>query len=338
MKTACVFVPSPEHAFPGHPESPVRFSQLGGWQAKPFASLLDWLEPEPARPEELLSVHRAAMIRSVEQACREGTQIIDPAPTYVTAASFQAALTAAGGALKCTRAVLEGQAGNAFAIVRPPGHHAEPDRPMGFCLFNNIALAARAALEAGLKKLLIVDFDVHHGNGTQAAFRNEARVAYFSTHQEFIYPGSGRMDEAPTARGRLVNLPLPPRAGEAAYDLIAQEVLPRLVEQAQPEMMFVSAGFDAHWGDPLASGGLSSTGFFELSKHLVGLAQEACRGRIVFVLEGGYHPAHLAAGVEAVLAALTGSPSPLVGGDQSPYPEPDIRSRVDQLLHYHHFI
>lgn len=338
MKTACVLVPSPQHASLGHPEGPERFSRLGDWRSKPYSAALEWLEPGQAHRADLLTVHREEMVDSLEQACRGGAGFIDPAPTYVAAGSFEAALTAAGGTLECTRAVLESRAGNAFAIVRPPGHHAEPDRPMGFCLFNNIALAARAALQHGLQKLLIVDFDVHHGNGTQAAFWNEERVSYFSTHQEGIYPGSGQMEEAPAARGRLVNLPLPPRAGQAAFALIAREVLPRLVESFQPEMMFVSAGFDAHWDDPLAAGGLSSAGYFTLSERLVGLAQEACHGKIVFVLEGGYHPTHLATGVEAVLATLTGSGPAGGANDPSPYPEPDIRPRVDQLLHYHHFI
>lgn len=338
MKTACVLVPSPQHAHPDHPEGPERFSRFGDWRSKPYSAALEWLDPGPARLEDLLTVHSERMIRFLEQAGREGPGFIDPAPTYVTAGSFEAALTAAGGTLECTRAVLEGRAGNAFAIVRPPGHHAEPERPMGFCLFNNIALAARCALQHGLEKLLIVDFDVHHGNGTQAAFWNEARVAYFSTHQEGLYPGSGQMEEAPAARGRLVNLPLPPRAGQAAFALIAREVLPRLVESFQPEMMFVSAGFDAHWDDPLAAGGLSSAGYFTLAEQLVGLSQEACRGRIVFVLEGGYHPTHLATGVEAVLSALTRSGSAPKAHDPCPYPEPDIRARVDRLLQYHHFI
>jgi len=338
MKTACVLVPSPQHASAGHPEGPERFSRLGDWESKPYSAALEWLGPGQARPEELLTVHSEAMVHFVEQACQQGPGFIDQAPTYVTAGSFEAALNAAGGALECTRAVLDGRTENAFAMVRPPGHHAEPERAMGFCLFNNVALAARSALQHGLQKLLIVDFDVHHGNGTQAAFRNEPRVAYFSTHQEGIYPGSGQMEEAPEARGRLVNLPLPPRAGSAAFTLISREVLPRLVERFQPEMLLVSAGFDAHWDDPLAAGGLSSAEYFTLAERLVGLAQGACRGRIVFVLEGGYHPTHLATGVEAVLAALTGSGSAPKVNDPSPYPEPDIRSRVDRLLHYHHFI
>lgn len=338
MKTACVLVPSPQHAYPGHPEGPERFSELGDWHLQPYSAALEWLEPVKAHPADLLTVHSQEMIHFLEQACRAGTRIIDPAPTYVTPGSFEAALTAAGAALECTRAVLESRVGNAFAIVRPPGHHAEPERSMGFCLFNNVALSAHVALQHGLQKLLIVDFDVHHGNGTQAAFWNEPRVAYFSTQQEGIYPGSGRMEEAPEARGRLVNLPLPPRAGQAAFALIARDVLPRLVERFQPEMIFVSAGFDAHWDDPLAEGGLSSSDYFNLAERLVHLAQEACRGRIVFVLEGGYHPTHLATGVEAVLSALTGFTSTARAHDPSPYPEPDIRPRVDQLLHYHHFI
>ena len=329
MTTACVLVPSPAHAYPDHPEEPGRFSMLGNWQEKPYASALKWLDTVPATLEEVAAVHNERMIAELEASCVGGPGIVDFAPTFVTPTSFEDALNAAGGTLACTRAVLRGEADNAFAIVRPPGHHAVPEGPMGFCLFNNVAIAARAALDSGLAPLLIVDFDAHHGNGTQAAFWNEARVAYFSTHQEGIYPGSGRIGEAPHARGRIVNLPLPAHSGDRAFAQITEQVLTPLAERFQPQMIFVSAGFDSHWDEPITALGLSSAGFFALSQHLVELAKEHCNGKIVFTLEGGYNPQNVASGVEACLAALTGTlfnPQ-----DPSPYPEPDIRARQDEV-------
>ncbi|MDO9348579.1 MAG: histone deacetylase [Anaerolineales bacterium] len=343
MKTACVLVPSPGHAYPDHPEEPGRFSRLGDWQEKPYASALKWLEVVPATQEEIASVHTRRMIATLEAACKRGPGIVDFAPTYVTPSSFADALNAAGGILSCTRAVLRGEADNAFAILRPPGHHAVPDGPMGFCLFNNVAIAARTTLDAGLKRVLIVDFDAHHGNGTQAAFWNEERVAYFSTHQEGIYPGSGRIGEAPHARGRIVNLPQPARSGDKAFAQLAGQVLTPLAEHFRPGMIFVSAGFDAHWNEPITALGLSSAGFLALSNHLTGLAKQHCKGKIVFALEGGYNPENVASGVEAGLSALTGlgaqaEASTPAAVDPSPYPEPDIRSRLEQLLEWHQFM
>jgi acetoin utilization deacetylase AcuC-like enzyme len=272
----------------------------------------------------------------VEAACQQGPGIIDFAPTYVTQTSYQDALIAAGGTLDCTRRVLDGEAGNAFAIVRPPGHHAEPDRPMGFCLFNNVAIAARLALDSEMERILIVDFDAHHGNGTQAVFLKEERCAYFSTHQEFIYPGSGRIEEASHAKGRIVNLPLPARSGDRAFELVASQVLAPLVNRFEPGMIFVSAGFDSHWDDPLTTLGLSSAGYFSLARQLVGLAATHCNGKIVFVLEGGYNPEAIASGVDACLSALAKS-NFTPADDPSPYAEPDIQPRLDVLRKWHGF-
>jgi len=334
MPTACCLVPSPNHTYPGHPEAPERFSGLGGWRSRSYAAQLLWLDPSPAGAEEVGRVHTARMLKELEQACRQGPAIIDLAPTYVTRGSFDDALAAAGGALACSRAVLDGTARNAFALVRPPGHHAEPDRPMGFCLLNNLAIAAADALARGVRRVLVFDFDAHHGNGTQAAFWDEARATYFSTHQENIYPGSGQLESAPHARGRIVNLPLPARSGDAAFTRIADEALAPLARRTAPELILVSAGFDAAWRDPLTALGLSPAGFAALAEALVALAEECCQGRIVFVLEGGYQATAVASGAEAILGALTGSgarPEP----DPSPYPESDIRPRLDRLVEMH---
>ncbi len=334
MSTAVVKIPSPNHNYPGHPENPDRFSELGNLDTKPYAHKLNWLKSSPAEPARIARVHTQEMIAEIEKACHLAPAIIDTAPTYVTQSSAQDAYNAAGGVLACTQAVLRGQDRNAFAIIRPPGHHSEPQKSMGFCIFNNAAIAARLALDHGLGQVMIVDFDAHHGNGTQAAFWLDDSVGYFSTHQENIYPGSGCIDEASHARSRIVNLPLPAYAGDQTFSLVSENVLIPLVQQRQPEMLFVSAGFDAHWQDPLTNLGLSTRGFYDLALSLVDLAETYCDGKIIFVLEGGYHPKKVASGVDACLRALTGE-EPEETADPSPYPEADIHERIVYLRTQH---
>ncbi len=330
MTTACALVPSPGHQFPGHEEAPGKFQQLGDWGNKPYAASIQFLEPQPAPYPIVAEVHTEQMLQGFEAACLKGPGITDFAPTFVTPSTYADAFLAAGGTLTCLQAVLTGQARNAFAIVRPPGHHAEPQAAMGFCLLNNIAIATRQALADGVRKALIVDFDAHHGNGTQAVFIDEPRVAFFSTQQENIYPfRSGFIEDAPDARGRIVNLPLPPRSGDLAFARIADQVLTPLVESFKPELMLVSAGFDSHWDDPLAELGLSSAGYYSYAQCLVELAGRFCDGKILFVLEGGYNPANISGGVDALLSALTGTA--FIPEDPSPYREPDIQERLDMV-------
>jgi acetoin utilization deacetylase AcuC-like enzyme len=333
MKTVYAFAPAPHHIYAEHPESPARFASL---PPRLDALPAQRLRAEPATQAEVERIHRADFIRSLESTCKQGDTIIDFAPTYVTQSSFQDALLAAGATLACTRAVLRGEAQNAFAVVRPPGHHAEPDRAMGFCIFNNVAIAARDALELGLKRVAIVDFDAHHGNGTQAAFPDEERVAYLSTHQWGIYPGTGWIDEAAQARQRIVNVPLPAGSGDEVYGRIANEIISPFIRAFRPELLLVSAGFDAHWNDPITSLGLSTRGFHALSSGLVDLAVEFCGGKVVFVLEGGYDPVNLANGIEACFAALMGTAfsDP---GDAAPHTEPDASARLEAVKKWNGF-
>jgi len=333
MKTFYTFVPSREHEYPDHPERPGRLEGL----ASLFARLegLEQIEPQPATAEQVARVHQPQLIKAVEEVCRQGPGIVDHAPTYVTQTSYQDALLAAGGAVACTRAVLQGDAKNAFAIVRPPGHHAEPDHVMGFCIFNNIAIAAREALSSGLQRVMVIDYDAHHGNGTQAACLADERFGFISTHQWGIYPGTGWIEDAPHARGRLVNVPLSAFAGDEVFARVADEIFKPVVEKFRPQMLFISAGFDAHWNDPLTSLGLSTRGFFNISKKLVDLAEEHCNGKIVFVLEGGYDPRNVANGSAAVFDALTNSPRGKEVNDLSPHPEPDHESRIAEICKWH---
>jgi len=332
VATAYTFIPSLGHEYSDHPERPARLEVLA---ARLPAMAAQRLEVAAASREQVAMVHDPHLVAHLEYLCREqAPAIIDPAPTFITPTSFEDALLAAGGTLGCVHAVWAGEAANAFAIVRPPGHHAEPKRAMGFCLFNNIAIAARALLAGGAERVLVVDYDAHHGNGTQAAFWDDPRLGYLSTHQWGIYPGSGRMDEAPHAKGRIVNVPLPAYAGDACFAQISERVLAPFVRSFRPDMILVSAGFDAHWDDPLTALGLSSAGFYGLSKRLVDLAAEVCSGKIVFVLEGGYQPRHVADGATAVLAALTGEAF-ADPGDRSPHAEPPIEKMLEALCAWH---
>ncbi|HXF85683.1 MAG TPA: histone deacetylase [Anaerolineales bacterium] len=334
MSTVYTFVPSPNHIFPDHPERPARFDLLKP-RLKSFPAEL--IEAKPAAREEIAFVHHPKLVAALEKVCREESPgIIDYAPTFVTSSSFDDALLAAGGVLACSRAVRRGNARNAFAIIRPPGHHAEPDRAMGFCLFNNVAIAAREALTNGLERVMVIDYDAHHGNGTQAAFLNDERVAFLSVHQWGIYPGTGWISDAPHAKKRIVNVPLPAYAGDGVYEQIADRIFKPFVASFKPQMIFVSVGFDGHWNDPITTLGLSTQGYFMLARKVAALAEEFCEGRIVFVLEGGYDPRNVANGVEAVFLAVSGKGEP-EAHDPSPHKEPDCESRIAEVCKWHGF-
>ncbi len=333
MTTAYTFVPSPLHVYPDHPEHPSRFDLLKP-QLDSFSA--QKLDAKPATRDEVARIHHPTLINSLEDICKQAPAVIDYAPTFVTRSSFDDALLASGGALSCTRAVLSGSARNAFAIVRPPGHHAEPTHSMGFCIFNNIAIAACDALERGINRIAIVDYDAHHGNGTQAAFVDDERVAYCSTHQWGIYPGTGWYEEAPHAKKRIVNVPLPAGSGDKTYERIADEIFAPFIQSFKPELILVSAGFDADWNDPITTLGLTSVGYYMLSKKLVYLAEEYCGGKIVFVLEGGYNPTNLANGSAAVFAALMDKDF-ADPGDVSPRKETDASEMIEKVCKWNGF-
>ena len=336
MKTVYTYVPSPNHAYPDHPERPGRLEVLEP-RLKAFDA--ERIEAIPATAKEIASVHHPKLVAALERVCREQAPgIIDYAPTYVTRSSFQDALQAAGGAMGCARAVWTGEANNAFAIIRPPGHHAEPDRAMGFCIFNNVAIAARAALADGIERVAIIDYDAHHGNGTQAAFLNEERVAFLSVHQyqPGFYPGTGWIEDVPHAKKRIVNVPLPARAGNQVYERVADRIFAPFVRSFAPEMIFISVGFDAYWNDPITMLGLSTAGYLMLAQKVVALAEEYCRGRIVFVLEGGYNSTNVANGAETVFVAATGK-GEIEENDSNPYPEPDCEARIQEICKWHGF-
>ncbi|GAB6068264.1 histone deacetylase family protein [Methylothermus subterraneus] len=283
---------------PGHPESRARLEVVLEALARPGFENIEWRIAPCARLEQLAAVHTASHIEQIYAAIpKTGYAFLDP-DTVVSPGSWEAALRAAGAVCAAIEDVLGGEAENAFCAVRPPGHHAEIGRAMGFCLFNNVAIAARHAIDRfGLKRVAIVDFDAHHGNGTQAIFASEPKVLYASTHQFPLYPGTGRAEE--TGCGNLINVPLPPGATGAHFRAQVQaHILPALLA-FRPELILISAGFDAHVKDPLASLCLEEADFAWISAQLLVFGVP-----LVSSLEGGYHLGALAESAAAHVQAL----------------------------------
>jgi len=327
-----------EHDLPSHPENAGRLKHiLGTLESEGMLARLRLLEPRPATAEELQRVHTPAHIERVRRVAEAGGGHLD-LDTYVAPRSFDAALTAAGGLVRAVKAVLAGEVANGFALVRPPGHHATARQGMGFCLFNNVAVAAAASLATGqVQRVFIADFDVHHGNGTQDAFDDDPAVFYFSTHQYPYYPGTGHWRETGTGAGAgsVLNVPLPAHVGDAGYAEVFTELVWPLVERFDPDLILVSAGYDGHWRDPLAQMNLSLTGYAWLEQELVRMAKHLCDGRILFTLEGGYQLDVLAYGVLNSFYAMLGEDTVAdpVGG--SPRPERPIGTLISQLKEMH---
>ena len=289
---------------PMHPERPARLEAvLAALEAPAFADL-ERREAPAATPEQLARVHREAYIDAVFDAVPEAGHAGLDADTVVSPGSGEAARRAAGGLCAAVDAVMAGEAANAFCAVRPPGHHAEPARAMGFCLFNNVAVGALQARAAhGLERIAVVDFDVHHGNGTQAIFWDDARLFFASTHQMPLYPGTGSVSER-GASGNIVNLPLATGAGSVEFrDAMTRTVLPAL-RRFEPEFVLISAGFDAHADDPLAGLRFHEDDYAWATSEILALARDLCHGRVVSTLEGGYDLRALGASAAAHVGAL----------------------------------
>ncbi|MBN1219920.1 MAG: histone deacetylase [Anaerolineae bacterium] len=326
------------HNFPGHPENASRLMAVMSYlDENGILSELTLVPSRPATREELESCHRGGYIDFVEEVSRTGGGMLDP-DTYTNQFSYEAALCAAGGLIDLTAAVVSGHLDNGFALVRPPGHHATPERAMGFCLFGNVAIAARSACRAmGLKRVAIVDFDVHHGNGTQAILNDDPAVLFISTHQYPFYPGTGDLTETgiDEAKGTKVNIPLRAKTGDEGFKHLFHEVVFPILRRFKPELMLVSIGFDCHWKDPLANIELSLTGYHWLCQSLSDLAAELCKGRIVFTLEGGYDLEVLAPGVGNVFRVLLGDPDFHDDLGESFWAEADVSRLVSDLKRIH---
>jgi acetoin utilization deacetylase AcuC-like enzyme len=304
---------------PGHPERPERAETLRRVALRWAERGHELVEPPLADDTALTRVHTPAHVATVRATAGRAVQL-DP-DTSTSPESVEVACVAAGAAIAAVdRAVAAPADGPAFALVRPPGHHAEADRAMGFCLFNSIAVAAAHARAAGIERVAIVDFDVHHGNGTQAAFYRDPSVLFVSTHQFPYYPGTGaatEVGEGPGA-GFTVNLPLEAGAGDADLDEAYRAVAVPVLDQFGPHLVLVSAGFDAHADDPLAALRMSPGGFANLARLLIGVAARHAGGRIAFVTEGGYDLDALDASLHAVLEAVSGDHDDRpVAGDRS---------------------
>ncbi len=287
----------------GHPERPDRLRAIQLALAEPEFAALERRSAPFAEWEQIALVHPQSYIDQVVAAAPENGRVqLDP-DTAMNPASLDAARRAAGAVCAAIDAVMAGEAKNAFCAVRPPGHHAEPERSMGFCIFNSVAIGARHARAAhGLRRVAVVDFDVHHGNGTQAAFWDDSDLFFGSTHQMPLYPGTGASSE--TGAGNIHNFPLPPGAAGVAFrDAVMDGLLPAL-DAFGPDLLLVSAGFDAHVDDPLAQLRLETEDYAWVSSELLALAARHCQSRLVSSLEGGYDLAALAMATAAHVRAL----------------------------------
>jgi acetoin utilization deacetylase AcuC-like enzyme/formylglycine-generating enzyme required for sulfatase activity len=293
---------------PGHPESPARLTAiLDKLKADGVYAHLIPLTPQAAPLERIHAIHTPKYVERARTSCETGDEYLDSSDVPISRKSYTAALMAAGGVLRAVDAVMHGEVANAFCAVRPPGHHAMADRAMGFCIFNNVAIGTRYVQQQyGLSKVLIVDWDVHHGNGTQAAFYDDPSVLYFSVHQYPFYPGSG--SEAEKGRGKglnhTINVPMPSGSGDKEYlDAFEQKLRPAALAFS-PQFVFISAGFDAHENDTLGGMKITTEGYGKLTRIVKSIADQCCQGRLVSVLEGGYGLKGLAASVQTHIRVL----------------------------------
>jgi acetoin utilization deacetylase AcuC-like enzyme len=290
----------------GHPESPLRLSRTLEYLEKYRLPTLEFRAPRLARPEEIARVHDPELLE--EFGGLAGTHVAIDVDTFASPSTHDAALAAAGASIEAVEAVMGGTHRTAFALLRPPGHHAEPNRMMGFCFLNNAAIAAEAARVLGAARVLILDWDVHHGNGTQAVFWERGDVLYQSVHQYPFYPGTGASHEVGerVGAGYTVNVPFPAGRSDADLGAAFHEVFLPIADAFRPDLVIVSAGFDAHEDDPLGGMLLTERGFAAMCSAMKSLAEEVAGGRLVLLLEGGYSLLGLPRSVHACLEVMAG--------------------------------
>ena len=293
-----------------HPESPKRLEAVYKMLESPeMAGKFVEVKPRVALDEEIETIHKHSYVKMIAQSAGKDHTYLDP-DTEASAESYEVAKLAVGGFLNCIDGIVKGDLRNAFACVRPPGHHAEENRAAGFCIFNNVAIGAMHAIKVhGMKRVLIVDWDLHHGNGTQKSFYEDPRVVYFSTHQYPYYPGTGGLQEIGRGDGQgfTVNVPLKSGPGNAEYLRIFRRVLQPVAFEYMPEIVLLSAGFDIYFRDPLGGMKVTPAGFGMLARVLMDIADACCGGRFAAVLEGGYHLGGLTEGIKSVLDEMCGA-------------------------------
>lgn len=320
----------------GHPERPERLVAISE-SIDLFRDRAEIATARPATPEEIARVHEQRMIEVLAATQNEPPGHLD-ADTYFSPQSYEVARLAAGGSIDLAKRVLGGEVQSGLAAVRPPGHHAEANRSMGFCLFNNVAVATRALqAEMGNPRILIFDWDVHHGNGTQHSFESDPDVLYISTHQFPFYPGTGDFNEIGSGRGlgSTINLPMPAGCGDAEYvGLIQRIVVPSALAFA-PDLILISCGFDAHRDDPLASMDLSIDGYRAMASLMRSLAESLCGGRIAYILEGGYALSGVREGACAVLESLTAESAPALPATADLEAGSTLHRLVDRAVEVH---
>lgn len=315
-----------------HVENPKRIEAIYRMVEKDISFPYTEIEPRPAKEKEIQMVHASSYVNAIKETSGKGRTQLDP-DTATSARSYEVALLAAGGLLKAIDLVMDGKIQNGFAIVRPPGHHAEASRAMGFCLFNNIAIGAEYLVQNhGIKRILVIDWDLHHGNGTQHSFYSRSDVLYFSTHQFPHYPGTGHWDEIGQDKGKgfTVNVPLSGGKTDEDYLFIFRKILAPIASDFKPEFILVSAGFDIYKADPLGGMQISEDGFGALTSELMSVAHKFSKDRILFTLEGGYNLQGLSEGVKQVLLYLGGEgKKPQIGEDISPITERELAPVFD---------
>ncbi len=328
-----------QHTFPGHPEWRGRLqSTLRRLQTTQLLNHLQALPVPAASADQLALCHNTAYVQRVADMAARGGGHLDP-DTYVVSGTYEAALKAAGAAFSLAEAICKGDIDNGMSLMRPPGHHALGNQGMGFCIFNNIALAAKWLLQNKLaERVLIFDFDVHHGNGTQALTETHPAIAYISTHLYPFYPGTGAAADTGRGEGKgtVLNIPLAAGAGDETMQAIFPALVAPFARRFRPDIILVSAGYDAHWRDPLAYAQLSLSGYAWLVRSLLALADELCAGRLGFILEGGYDLNVLALAVCNTLTLLR-DPSAAIDDPlgPAPHPEPDPQPLIRQLQDIH---
>lgn len=330
-----------EHHLPGHPEHAGRIQAV--WRQMDdsgLAARMQRLDPQPIDEAHIRTVHTREYLAAL--AWLDDLEQIThlDADTYAGPKAYEIARLSAGGVVSAVDAVLGGKADNGLAAVRPPGHHAMPSYAMGFCLLGNVPIAARFAQNTHhVERIMIVDFDVHHGNGTEAMFYDDDSVLFISAHQSPFYPGTGRIHDTGRDKGTgyTINIPFPGGHGDASYAAVFDQVVWPAAERFKPELILVSAGFDAHWTDPLASMRLSLAGYAHLTRELIRIAHQFCGGKIIFVMEGGYNLDALGNGMRNIAHALLGDDtvSDPLGPARGSRPEPDAQPLIDQIREIH---